>query len=282
MKRELRMALDTGGGMTPPVPGGRDPRLFSGNRGRAVPLQTAPDPAGSGNLVVTKTQLIADTDPRPNREWIITVAPLTMQGNPTVPWNSSFDGTDTTPAPGTNFSAPNSPDLQCLLQFGSGGVYFSAAFDYPYQGGNFGVSADQVNFGVIIKPGSPDITFPPADVGNLPVVGAFMSEGVSATPTPLRWMELVPGPVGGSAVYWPVRPYARELHIVAPTATATTDWFVTWCTASGGAMYTEKLVVPAGGGLDVFLDVPAAFVVNILNAEATPVNTYLVWEIGFM
>lgn len=267
--------------MEPQAPG-LAPQLYNANYGYQTVMQSVPV---SGGLQIKETTLIADVRAGQN-EWMITLSPPTRADNPgTIPWQSSFDGTTTPPTSGANFSAPELPTLglQVLLRFASGGAAFTTRFDYPYNGGVFGVSCEMLNLDVAPKPGQTPITY--ATPADLPFLGASMTEGAPANSMPLRWTDIAASVAANSAAatFWPVRPYARSLDIYAngsANAVLTLEWFNA---SAGQVLPTLEIVASATGtftarGLDV---PPSAQGLAISNSGAAVASTVPVWEISF-
>lgn len=207
----------------------------------------------AGGLVrVEKTQLISARVDAP-RQFVVTLQQIsTAQGS--TPWEASFDGyLGTWVPPNLVFNAPAVPSvsvggqfstvLQCNLRWGAGGVSFTAAFDYPVMGGSFGIVADTMDINVGFRGNALPTGIEPDRV---PVIGAFMVEGVAADPTPLRWAESTDAFAPGEFLWWSVKPYARRLRLMLPFA----------ATAGGlvyGQFYALNGPFPAFAGLRQFI-----------------------------
>lgn len=261
--------------------------------------------APGGLVGIEATQLISARFDEP-RQWLMTLqCPSKEKGS--TPWVNNLDNYQGTfvPPGGLIFSGPTWPStaapdyfslLQCTMRWGAGGVSFITQFDYPATGGVFGVTADTIDINVDVKGSTNVQTFMQPD--NVPVVGAFMVEGVAADPTPLRWQEnrgLVP--VGGiGAHFYTVKPFARKVRIVAPFDSLTgggggNQLYIQWMALVGpgpglGNVSTTVLVdtetAGLGGGINAVLDVPQGaqlMLMNVLNGVQT--NVFVEWYIGF-
>ncbi len=242
----------------------------------------------SGALVdLVNTQLISARLDVP-RQFIITMAQATIP-NGTTPWEQNWDGAA---AIGSVFTAPGIPtislssvtlafQLQCIMRWAAGGVSYETRFDYPVAGGSFGVTADQLDLNVFIRPGQ-QLGIEPEIV---PVIGAWMVEGQAADPTPMRWAERPIIANAASTHYWSVKPYARKLHIVAPLTTLITGQFfaVSGIGATVGLREFRAQEPTAGAGVDTFVDVPAgAEIVSIVNSGSAASTIYAEWHMGFV
>lgn len=262
-------------------------KLGSSNYGRSTTMVTV---AVAGGFEIQPTTLIADVEPHP-QQWMISVGPPTQTFNPlALPWYSTFDGTTTAPqnnqnAAGYNFGAPTLPTLglQMQLRWGRGGVSFSTAFDYPNNGAVFGVTADTVYLDAILKPGQVPIVYP--TLGDVPTIAAYMTEGRPANPTPLRWTD-VQGAVGPGVLtptYWSVKPFARQLTLYIPEASAGSTFELVWLNGSGTAVYQVFWTLPAGQTNYIqVLDVPAnAVAFFVAQSGAAAATVIPVWELSF-
>lgn len=255
------------------------------NRGFQRVLQTIPDPGGTSNIIVQQTSLIADTEPHP-QQWMVTVAPPLLQGNPVLPWPSTFDGGNTAPnntfpgVSGTNFNAPSLPvvGLALQLRWGAGGVAWQTMFDYPCNGAVFGVTADTLYLDVVPKAGTP-VLYPA--LANVPMVAAYMVEGRPANPTPLRYLDLTSTIVTGQVTYWPVRPYARTIKLFCPAATAASVVQLKWLTAGDLPIFEQQWLATAQG-FQVELDVPpSAFAYSLTTTDALTNTVTPMSELSF-
>lgn len=239
------------------------------------------------NIKVAPTQLISARLSMP-RQWVVTMRQATQNRRPESPWLATFDGSATAPdnsnGAGRNFSAPTMPfagggatrdgNMQVLLSWGSGGTRFNTQFDYPLAGKVFGLTADSVELSVGLKtPANPTNYASPT---LLPVVGAFMVEGVVTDPVPLRWQEPIVTIAIGGADLWSVKPYARRAHISLATAG---NYVVTWLDGAGGTVWEQPIA--AGDGRNLLIDVPAqAAVLAMVNGTGALATMQLEWQIG--
>jgi len=264
---------------TPPRRDGENEAII----GKVSPMNTT---GVAPNLAVRPTQLIAARHVEP-RQWVVTLMQPTQQVRQVSPWLSTFDGTGTTPdnslGATRNFSAPTFPlgssgsanVLQVSINWGAGGAKFETAFDYPAGGKVFGITADQLELSVQTKAVTTTTVYASADL--VPVVGAFMVEGVVTDPTPLRWMEPTATIADNSGVFYAVKPYARKLHVDVRTAGAYT---IIWSNASMGQVWAQDIATTFDGKSFV-LDIPAnAEVVNITNNTGANAVIQAEWFIG--
>lgn len=242
-------------------------KSFKPNRGRQTAMNSI---ATSGGFNVVATQLIADVEPKP-QQWMITIGPPMAQSQVSLPWQSTFDGTTNGPS-SSNFQAPVLPvlGLQCFLQFRAGAVAYQSAFDYPYNGAVFGLTADTVQLDVVLKQGQTPILYPTQAA--IPVIGAFMVEGRPATQSPLRWMD-VPAVLAISSAltptFWPVRPFARKLTLICPSCPANDEFEFFWVNAAGSAVYQQFWNSGALTYFEQQLDIPPTAVAYSLTHSST-------------
>lgn len=259
---------------------------------------------GGGLVRVQRTQLISARVDEP-RQFLVTLAQIaTEQGS--TPWEASFDGyLGTWVPPGLVFNAPAVPSvsvggvfstvLQCNLRWGAGGVSYTAAFDYPVAGGSFGITADTIDINVGFRGNASPGGIEPERV---PVIGAFMVEGVAADPQPLRWAESTRAFAPGEFLWWSVKPYARKLRLMCPFAGTVGGmvWGQFYCLngpfpAFAGLrqfMLTDTNGGSGPPGIDAVIDVPpGAEFFSLYNVPAAQggagVGTlvYPEWQIGY-
>lgn len=257
------------------------------NVGYLTPMATTPQ--AGGLVTLNDTQLITARVNEP-RQWVITMAQVGRAGNPQGPWLQNFDGTPYNNVT-AQFGAPVTPQqpgvslsmLQVRVSWGAGAVRFSTAFDYPLMGGSFGLTADTVNVDVTLHSAAAQTPILPATV---PVVGALMVPGQAVDPTPLRWLEPEVNLPANSGATWSVKPYARKVHIVAPTcAKIFGGFFIVTGVANNLQMvkrfnYVEPV---AGAGIDVVVDVPAqAEALGFTNNTAGAAVVDVEWHIGLV
>lgn len=271
-------------------------------RGRRIPLNMEGLPP---NIVPKGAQLISSREDIA-RQWVITLAPVTTVGQPTLPWQSTqrngtsgpdFDGGLVAP-PGNppTFTAPalpmaaalssgQQPGLQATLRWGAGGVAWETAFDYPAAGGVFGITADAVDLNVALKVlrGAYAVF---ATAGEVPVVGAFMVPGQAASPTPLRWVEDSQAIAFGTSRFWAVKPFARTLLLSETSSTAFTKPIrVNWVDKNNNSVWTDEINQAASAvGFRHMLDVPpGAVAIEVANTDpAVNAVMWLQWFIGLV
>ncbi len=267
------------------------PREYAAVQGRQVKLDTI---GAEPNLAAVATQLIS-ARVNESRQWLMTLMPPTKGDSGVLPWISTFDGSHDAPgsliAPEV-FTAPVlpatsgfEPSLRVALRWGAGGTAWTTAFDYPGNGGVFGITADTVDLNVSVT--GANTVF--ATQGLVPIVGAFMVPGQAADPSPLRWAER--GQVIATTLsrYWAVKPYARRLHIRIPLSGAMVrPPNLSWLDAAGNGLVIETLTMSGISGtntahVDQTVNVPSqAVAVGVTNNDAASITVYLEWEIGLV
>jgi len=247
------------------------------NIGRFTPISLA-----AGLTAADTTQLVTVAYPDGPRQNLITLAQATRVANPTTPWVA--------PRADPAFNGPILPVgfvMRCRCRWGGGGVSFLSDQDYPLAGGSFSVVADALSIDVVFysavtgQPANP--TFGAAS--EVPFVGAFVGEGISAVPYPLRWtdpaMLLLASPGPGNDATRNVVPYARQLALTSSTTLAT-DLSVIWQTASAAVVQNRRYTSLAGDGVDLLVDVPPmAVAVQVIN-NAASLNVNPIWRMGLM
>lgn len=247
-----------------------------GNVGRSTPVQLA-----AGLQAADVTQLVAVTYPEP-RQLVVTMRQVSRVANPVTPWVATQGS-----------PAFNGPDLSTTtvmrtrVRWGAGGVSFLAFFDYPLAGGVFGLTAESLSVDVTwwdyATASAAPPTFGSADI--VPVVGAFLVEGVVADPSPLRYAEdllaLAASPAPASAAVLNVPPYARQLALASNSTNAIT-LEVAFQTGGGATIDAQRVTAPAGAGARVVLDVPSqACSVLVSNQDGVnAINVRPSWRIG--
>lgn len=235
-----------------------------------------------GLTAANTTQLVTVSYPDGPRQLVVTLAQSSRVANPTTPWVA--------PRADPAFNAPVLPVgfvMRCRCRWGAGGVSYLSDQDYPLAGGSFSLVASALSIDVVFYstvtgfPSNP--TF--AASSEVPIVGAFVGEGVSAVPYPLRWtdpaMQLLASPGPGNDANRNVVPYARQLALTSSTSLAT-DLSVIWQTASAAVVQSRRYTSLATEGVDLLIDVPpmavSVFVIN--NAASLVVNP--IWRMGLM
>ena len=179
------------------------------NLGRRLPMNTQPNGAA---FVLTQTSLLSQRIKQP-QQLMITLMSIARGPNGTTPWSDTFNNTNTAPT-ALNSTAPVLPDgnrgLQLYLRWGSGGAAMETRFNYPVQGGTFGLTADSVDLSVLAPSGAP---FTYTSLNDVPQVGAWMCPGQAANPTPLRWPEGLSIIPTGQSKYFAVKPFARQVEV---------------------------------------------------------------------
>lgn len=177
-----------------------------------------------GFRVTNNVQLISERVERP-RQWVITCAPMTANVNPNAtPWYAPSDGTGTAPPLGTApFQALSATPFQVLLGWGAGGVRSQTRFDYPVQGGTFGLLADTLDLNVI-DPSAAAVTLTSLDY--VPWFAAFMVPGVPSGRTTMRYTDVVSADLApGASAFYSIKPFAREVWISNLTLAAAAQRF---------------------------------------------------------
>jgi len=235
-----------------------------------------------GLTAANTTQLVTVTYPDGPRQNLITLAQATRVSNPTTPWVA--------PRSDPAFNAPVLPVgfiMRCRCRWGGGGVSFLSDADYPMAGSSFSVVASALSIDVVFYS---SITGQPANPtfgasSEVPFVGAFVGEGISAVPYPLRWtdpaMQLLASPGPGNDASRNVVPYARQLALTSSTTLAT-DLSVIWQTASAAVVQNRRYTSLAGDGVDLLIDVPPMAVSVFVINNAASLNVNPIWRMGLM
>jgi len=247
------------------------------NIGRFSPIALT-----TGLTAANTTQLVTVTYPDGPRQNLITLAQATRVANPTTPWVA--------PRADPAFNGPILPVgfiMRCRCRWGGGGVSFLSDADYPMAGGSFSVVASALSIDVVFyssrtgQPANP--TFEAAS--EVPFVGAFVGEGISAVPYPLRWtdpaLQLLASPGPGNEASRNVVPYARQLALTSST-TAATDLSVIWQTASAAVIQNRRYTSIAGDGVDLLIDVPPMAVSVLVINNMLTINVNPIWRMGLM
>jgi hypothetical protein len=251
---------------------------FASIQGRLARLNVA---GVEPNLIVQPTQLISARVNSP-RQWVMTMAQAMKGDSGTAPWTFP-DGTPIAVNPiltaGGNIPLMpgESQALQVALRWGAGGAAFQTRFDYPIFGASFGLTADTVDLNVTLK--NPAFSTTYASLAVVPVVGAFMVEGVAVEPSPVEWFErlLVVGAAPQSRT-WSVKPYSKQLLLTASGSAGGADQVV-WVDSSNTII--EVVVLPGDGTFGFDVPLSAVGIIYIKNgAPATSVA--LRWQINLL
>lgn len=245
-----------------------EPKAIQGKR---TVLNTKPD--GAGGFIVQATPLISARQDAP-RQWAITLCQAVKQSVGNSPWHMTAEGT-------ISNAGVNAPDLpggtqamQVYIRWGAGGTSFEAWFDYPAAGACFGLTADTLDLSVFFR--TDPVSQPYASAGDIPVVGAFMVEGIVQDPVPLRWGEAnFVAAAAGNQTFFLVKPFAKKLRVnthssgAYPAAGAFVKFFGT----------NSDFTYDWAAGQQVF-DVPAgAEQVSFFTGGTTP-TVNMEWLIG--
>jgi hypothetical protein len=240
------------------------------------------------NLKPKSTQLISARNLAP-RQWVVTLMQPVSGDSGISPWISTFDGGIVYPpvAPAI-FTAPQmpasafEPGLQVTIRWGAGGAAWQTKFDYPAVGGMFGITADALDLDVDFRDPAAIAVY--ATEGQIPVIGAFMVEGVNIEPTPLRWREDPVDLATNVPAFWAIKPYARRLRLATHVDTTL---IVSWLDRTGNNLW-QDIVRPAVGngavtalGVEAILPVVQNAVAIAVNSDAVAVAVInLEWQIG--
>lgn len=218
--------------------------------------------------IVKPTQLISARVQGAPRQWVVTLAQV-LAPNTESPW--FFDGEGTTAFPGVNTipKFPAGANLMVDIRFGTGGVSYRSQFDYPVNGGIFGVTADTLTLSAFFRNAA---SFPYTVPADVPFVGASMVEGIAASENPITWSE-DPDAIAVGLYVWTVKPYAKRVRIALQGGAAGTYFeFVD----EGGTVLWHQPIAP---NTVVEANVPGSSVILVIGSSGAA-NAYVQWDIG--